>query len=91
MDERLKIEVEVNKPPASLFKEVGYDSKPGEGKKHYRRYYPDELENVKDDKGNSLIKSPFLSEEITRAKQVKSGGLLAGLFGGASGGEPMSV
>ena len=67
-EERLKIEVEVNKPPQSLFKEIGCSEKPGDGKKHYRRYYPFELEKVKDERGNFLIKSPFLSEDITRAK-----------------------
>ena len=96
-DERLKIDREVEPPPASLFKEIGFDPKPAdcgitdpENKhthkrlKHYRRYYPDELENVKDEKGDGmLIESPFLTEKITRASLSKSGGLLAGLFGSA--------
>ena len=43
-DERLKIDAEVDQPPKSLFMEIGHDSKPGAGEKHYRRYYPDELE-----------------------------------------------
>ena len=48
-DERLKMKREAERPPASVFKEVGHDPVPEAGIKHYRRYYPDELENVKDD------------------------------------------
>lgn len=62
--------------------ELGHDRSPGSGDKHYRRYYTDELENIKDPFGEFLIESPFLAESITRMKQVKSGGLLGGLFGG---------
>jgi len=54
-DERLMIEREFTTPPASLFKEVGHDPTPRAGVKHYRRYYPDELENCKDDKGELLV------------------------------------
>jgi len=50
-DERLKMLVErdEDKPPKSLFIELGHDEKAGAGTKHYRRYYPDELENVIDE------------------------------------------
>jgi hypothetical protein len=48
MDERLSIEREIDPPPASLFIGLGFNQKPEDKKKHYRRYYPDELENVKD-------------------------------------------
>lgn len=49
--ERLKVDIEVNVPPVSLFKEIGHDPTPGAKQKHYRRYYPDELENITDEKG----------------------------------------
>lgn len=76
-DERLKVDVEMAVPPVSLFKEVGYDPKPGAKQKHYRRYYPDELENVVDEKGQKLIPSPFLAEKITRAQKPKKKGLMS--------------
>lgn len=85
--ERLAIEVEVNPPPKEMFMELGHDRTPGSGEKHYRRYYTDELEYVKDEFGELLIASPFLAENITRLKQVKAGGLLGGLFGGDDGAE----
>ena len=81
-DERLKIEREYGPPAASLFKEVGHDPEPGAGRKHYRRYHPDELENVKDERGELLMASPFLTEKVTRAEPKKAGGMLAGLSGG---------
>ena len=55
--------------------------------KHYRKYYTDELENIKDADGVYLIESPFLAEKVTRMQQVKSGGMLGGLFGGDDGAE----
>ena len=85
-DERLRIQVEVDKPPASLFKELGYDRTPGSGEKHYRRYYADELENVEQNEV-PIIESPFISESITRAKPKNGGGIFGGLFGGGGDGE----
>lgn len=81
-DERLKIQVEVDKPPTSLFMELGHDRTNGSGDKHYRKYYPDELEKIRDERGELLVESPFLTELIKRAKAVKSVGLLGALFGG---------
>lgn len=51
LDERLKIDLEVNRPPESWFIELGHDSSPGAGEKHYRLFYPEELEKVKDQFG----------------------------------------
>lgn len=90
-DERLKIDREVDFPPTSLFKAVGYDENPKDECKHYRRYYPDELENVKDKNGIPVINSPFKGEEIFRSKPVKSGGLLGSLFSGDGGSEYVSI
>lgn len=90
-DERLKIDREVDFPPSSLFKAIGYDKNPSDEVKHYRRYYPDELENVKDKNGMPIINSPFIKETIFRSKPVKSGGLLGNLFSGDTGSEFISI
>ena len=74
-----------------MFKAVGYNKKPTDGVKHYRRYYPDELEHVKDKTGMPIISSPFIHEKIFRSKPVKSGGFLSGLFGGDSGSDFVSL
>ena len=47
---------------------LGHDLTPGAGQKHYRRYYSDELENIKDAFGELLMESPFLTEKVTRMK-----------------------
>ena len=90
-DERLNIDREVNPPPSSLFKAIGYDKNPSDEVKHYRRYYPDELENVKDKYGIPIVNSPFIKENLYRSKPVKSGGLLGNLFSGDSGSEYVSI
>ena len=54
-DERLKLNREIDPPPASLFIGLGYNKTPEETKRHYRRYYPDELENVTE----VIPKKPF--------------------------------
>lgn len=90
-DERLSVDVEVEPPSDKIFLPVGYNvKKPADGElgnKHYRRYYPDELENVKDANGDHLVVSPFLAERITRCQQPKKKkkGGLKGLFSGKSG------
>ena len=67
-DDRLKIKREVNKPPHTLYVELGYNEEPPkteeEEKKHYRRYYEDELENNKE----IFPKSPFHTSEIIRGQ-----------------------
>lgn len=91
-DERLKVQVESDAPPDCLFMEVGHDKTAGSGEKHYRRYYPVELEKIVDEDGvpdkdgvlPMLFQSPFLSETITRMNTGKASGLLAGLFGGGA-------
>ena len=47
-DERLKIHREINKPPASLYIGLGHNKTPEEDKKHYRKFYDDELENCEE-------------------------------------------
>jgi hypothetical protein len=62
MDERLKMQREIDPPPPSLYIGLGFNKKPEDAKKHYRRYYPDELENVKD----VMPKLPFHESKVTR-------------------------
>jgi hypothetical protein len=52
-DERIKMMRESKpKPPSTLYYEIGYDKiapeNPEQGNKHYRRFYDDELENIKE-------------------------------------------
>ena len=63
-DERLKIHREIKPPPASLFISLGFNQNYDDNKKHYRRYYPDELENVKE----VMPKKPFHEETVIRGQ-----------------------
>ena len=55
-DDRLKIFREVEPPPVSLYLAIGFNQTPEDTKKHYRRYYPDELENIDDVVGRKPFK-----------------------------------
>ena len=49
LNERLNVQVEVGIPPKEIFEPLGWDRVKGEStEKHYRRFYTDELENVKE-------------------------------------------
>lgn len=65
------------KPAATLYYEVGYDQvipeKPELCQKHYRRFYTDELENIKE----IFPKQPFHQADIIRGQ---SRGLSKGWF-----------
>lgn len=65
LDERLSIQREVNPPPPSIFIGLGFNNVPEDKKKHYRRYYPDELENVKE----VIPKLPFTEIKVVRGQQ----------------------
>ena len=56
LDERLNVHRETNIPPESIYIGLGWDDKPEDKRKHYRRYFPDELENIKE---IMPIPSPF--------------------------------
>lgn len=72
-DERLRINREIDPPPASLYIGLGFNKTPEESKRHYRRYYPDELENVKE----VMSKKPFHESKVTRGQ---SRGASSGFF-----------
>ena len=49
LDSRLNVQVEHNAPPKEIFEPLGWDRVKGESsEKHYRKFYTDELENVKE-------------------------------------------
>ena len=56
MDERLNVYRETNIPPESIYMGLGWDENPEQKRKHYRRFYPDELENCKE---VMPVKTPF--------------------------------
>jgi hypothetical protein len=47
-DELLGVFRECNPPPANLYIGLGWDEVPEDNRKHYRKYWSDELENVKE-------------------------------------------
>ena len=62
-DAILECDREINKPPESQYIGLGWDENKETERKHYRRFFNDELENVKDVLG---IGSPFNTYTITR-------------------------
>ena len=46
LDERLNVHRECNIPPSTLYMPLGWDEVPEDNRKHYRRFFPDELEYV---------------------------------------------
>lgn len=70
-DERLKVMREVNPPSDKAFIGVGFDDDPTTGRKHYRYYFPDELEN---DKEIFPRRSPFEYFELRRLKTPPTAG-----------------
>ena len=65
LDERLKVHREVNVPPESMYLGLGWDENPETKKKHYRRFYVQELEKIKE---VMPVESPFASFDIMRGQ-----------------------
>ena len=63
-DDRLKIDREVDPPPATLFMGLGYDPNKDSKIRHYRKYYTDELENIEE----VIPEKPFYEVEIKRGQ-----------------------
>jgi len=59
------VDREYNKPPATLFIGLGWDEDKDTGRKHYRRFYPDELELVREILPKS---SPFNQYDLKRGQ-----------------------
>ena len=71
---RLLIDRECKKPARALYIGLGWDEDSTTQRKHYRRYYEDELENISE---IFPEKSPFHSIEL---KKGQSRGLPKGMF-----------
>ncbi len=65
LDERLNVHRESNCPPESLFLGLGWDENPESKRKHYRRFYNQELETVKE---VMPLSTPFDSFEIKKGQ-----------------------
>lgn len=66
LDEMLNVMREITKPPESLYIGLGYDDAPEDNRKHYRRYYADELENIKELMGEPPFIQYFLKKGQSR-------------------------
>lgn len=64
-DTTLECDREIKKPPESQFIGLGWDEDATTQRRHYRRFYPDELENIKD---VLAISSPFQTYNIMRGQ-----------------------
>ncbi len=62
-DEVMDVDREDEVPPEEMFIGLGWDVDSTTGRKHYRRFFPDELENVKE---ILPIKTPFNQYDIRR-------------------------
>ena len=62
-DHRLKIDREVNKPSEKLYLGLGWDEDGTTKRRHYRKFYADELENITEVMPKP---SPFNSYNIKR-------------------------
>ena len=76
-DPRLKVDREsYPEPPKELYIGLGWDEDKETKRKHYRQYYPDELENIKEIFPKA---SPFTSYDIIRGQSrgLPKGGLFS--------------
>lgn len=85
MDTRLNVRRECQKPSSKFFEPIGYDNinsvdfNEENPKKHYRKYYTDELENNKE----IFSTQPFLNVPVHMVKiNQKSGGIFSSIIGG---------
>jgi len=65
LDTRLNVHREIEAPPNTLFIGLGYDVEPEDKKKHYRRFYKQELELVKEVMSTP---TPFMTFEIKKGQ-----------------------
>lgn len=63
LDERLKVDREVDPPPGAIYIGLGWDEDHNTKRKHYRQYYQDELENIPE---IFPQKSPFNTLELKK-------------------------
>jgi len=63
LDELLMVYREIDCPPSNLYIGLGWDEVPEDNRKHFRKYFPDELENVKE---MMPVPSPFDQYNLKR-------------------------
>lgn len=68
-DPVLNVAREITKPPEGLYIGLGFDDLPEDNRKHYRRYYPDELENIKE----LMPNAPFIEYPLKRGQTRGAG------------------
>jgi len=79
-DKRLQVYREINPPKDSLYIGLGWDKDQHTKRKHYRQYYNDELENIKE---IFPTVSPFSKYDLKRGQSrglKEPGGLLRMFF-----------
>ncbi len=64
-DDRLNVFRECNPPPSTLFQGLGFDDDPEDKRRHYRRFYPDELEEVTD---LMPVPTPFMQYDLKKGQ-----------------------
>ena len=74
LDERLKVYKEYDPPSDKLYIGLGWDETRDQNRKHYRKYYEDELENNEE---LFVTKSPFNTYEM---KKGQARGVSTGMF-----------
>lgn len=80
-DELLQVEREIDSPPEALFIGLGWDEDSKTQRKHYRRFYPDELENAGEKYLNFQL--PFRQYDIMRGQtRGAKKSMMSSLFGG---------
>lgn len=62
-DDKMEVDREYLVPPSAMFIGLGWDEDKTTKRKHYRRYYPDELENCRD---ILPIPTPFNQYDLKR-------------------------
>ena len=62
-DEQMKVDREIEIPPKDIFIGLGWDEDAQTKRRQYRRFYPDELENIRE---ILPISTPFNQYEVKR-------------------------
>ena len=78
-DETLEVDREIKKPPEALFIGLGWDEDSTTKRRHYRRFYNDELENIEE---VLPVPTPFNQYDLKRGQtRGASKGIWASITG----------
>lgn len=81
LDELLQVYREIDPPPSALYEGMGFDDVPEDNRRHYRKFYPKELELIEELMPKP---SPFIAYLLKRGQ---SRGASKGLFSFSTGKE----